>query len=89
MTDDESSYNYVIKIEETISSFFSSLAIAIASFSTIASLIALIDSDGIVVVQGNEVKISLAFIISVIALSFVLLLFSCIILYLLGEVNND
>lgn len=92
MTDQEdnySNYNYIISIGKTISSFFSSLAIAIASFAIIACLIALIDADGIVVVQGNEVSISLIFILVVIFLSFLFLFLACFILYLLREVSND
>lgn len=69
--------------------FFQVSQFTIASFSTIACLIALIDSDGAVVVQGNEVSISLTFISVVISLSFLFLFLSCVILYLLREVDND
>jgi hypothetical protein len=89
MTDDESSYNYVIKIEETISSFFSSLAISIASFAIIATLLTAIDSDGRVVVQGNEVKWSWGFLGITISLAVLLLCVSCFVLYILREVSND
>ncbi len=82
-------YNYVIKIGETLSSFFSSLATAIASFTTVACLIALIDSDGAIVIQGNEVRISLGFLILVISLSVLFLVLSCLVLYFLKEVIHD
>lgn len=53
MTGDDQKYNYVIKIGETIANFFSSLAVAIASFLIIASFITLIDVDGVVIVQDS------------------------------------
>lgn len=89
MTESDNNYNYIVSIGKTISNFFSSLAIAVASFSTIAALIALVDSDGRVIVQGNEVKVSLAFVTEVILLSFLLLGMSCLVLYILREVSDD
>ena len=70
MTDNETNYNYVVGIGKIISGFFSSLATAIASFASIACLIALADSDGVVVLQGNEVRVTLGFILFVSLLSF-------------------
>ncbi len=88
MTGDDQKYNYVIKIGETIANFFSSLALAIASFLIIASFITLIDVDGVVIVQGNEVKLSL-FAIFMAALSAIVFLgLACLILYFLREVSD-
>ena len=88
MTGNDQKYNYVIKIGETIANFFSSLALAIASFLVIASLITLIDVDGVIIVQGNEVKLSF-FAISIAAFSVIIFLGSaCLILYFLREVSD-
>ncbi|MEL6439594.1 MAG: hypothetical protein AAFQ80_10110 [Cyanobacteria bacterium J06621_8] len=88
MTGDDQSYDYIIKIGETIANFFSSLALAIASFLIIASIITLIDVDGVIMVQGNQVKLDVIAVSVAGSLSIVFLGLSCLILYFLREVNN-
>ncbi|MEM8721171.1 MAG: hypothetical protein AAGE84_18040 [Cyanobacteria bacterium P01_G01_bin.39] len=88
MTGDNQKYNYVIRIGETIANFFSSLALAVASFLVIASIITLIDADGIVIVQGNEIKLSLAAVSVAGLLAIIFLGLACLILYFLREVND-
>lgn len=88
MTDDDHKYNYVIKIGETIANFFSSLALAIASFLIIATLITLIDVDGIVIVQGNEVKLSLLGVSVAGFLAVFFLGLACLVLDFLQEVSD-
>ena len=88
MTGDDHKYNYVIKIGETIANFFSSLALAIASFLIIATLITLIDVDGIVIVQGNEIKLSFLGVSVAGFLAIFFLGLACLVLYFLQEVSD-
>lgn len=86
MTGDDQKYNYVIKIGETIANFFSSLALAIASFQVIISFISLMDDDGILNIQGNKVTlISILDLSLSVFLSFFFLSLACLILYFLRE----
>jgi hypothetical protein len=83
---DEDSYNASADIVKAVATFLSSIATAIASFASIATLVAAVGGRSVVNIQGNEVIISLLFIFSSLLLSLSILGLSCFVLSLLSKI---
>jgi hypothetical protein len=80
------SNNPSVDIVKTVATFLSSIATAIASFASIATLVAAVGGKNIVNMQGNEVITSLRFVFSALVLSLVFLGLSCFVLSLLSRI---
>lgn len=83
------SENPSVAIVKTVSRFLSSVATVIASFASIATLVAAVGGKNVVNIQGNEVITSLFFILFSLLLSLVILGLSCFVLSLLSKVSAN
>lgn len=85
----ELSYNPSVNIIKTVSTFLSSIATAIASFTSIATLVATVGGRSVVNIQGNEVIISLVFVALSLLVSLATLGLACLVLSLLPMVVTN
>jgi membrane-associated PAP2 superfamily phosphatase len=81
----ELSYKPAADIVKAVATFLSIIATAIASFASIATLVAAVGGKSVVNMQGNEVTTSLLFVFASLLLSLSVLGLSCLVLSLLSR----
>ncbi len=82
-------YNSTVEIIKLVANFFASVATAIASFVSIAALVALVTPEELITIQGNKLQVSISFVLISGVIAVLFLAQACLILFLLRGVDND
>ena len=82
-------YNSTVEVIKLVAGVFASIATAIASFTIIASIVAIVTPKELILIQGNAVQVSIPFVLLSGAISFLFLLQACFVLLLLRGIDND
>ena len=82
-------YDSTVAVIKLVANFFASIATAVASFTAIASLVALVTPKELIIIQGNALQVSIPFVLISGVISFLFLVQACFILLLLRGVDND
>lgn len=82
-------YNSTVEVIKLVANSFASIGTTIASFTVIASIVAIVTPKKLVIIQGNTVQVTLPFILLSGAISFLFLAQACFVLLLLRGVDND
>lgn len=82
----ETSYDPSVDIIRAMASFLSTIAAAIASFASVATLVGASGGKNVVTLQGNEVMVSLLFLVFSLLASLLMLGLSCTVLSFLKKV---
>lgn len=84
-----SDYNPIVETTKLVANFFSTVATSIASFASLAAIVALVTPEQLITIQGNKLQVSIIFVLLSFIVSILLLAQACLILFLLGGINND